>query len=91
MSNIVWSPTKGWHDGPALEVKPSLRRASTIAVGQMHRIAAAPPAPPINRNGRCLSCGAIETQLNRIAGYEDLSSIGESERYPVGYGCELCS
>lgn len=40
--------------------------------------------------GQCTMCGAIETKLNKVSGYRDLSSIGESDRYPVGYGCELC-
>lgn len=44
----------------------------------------------MSRNGQCLSCGAIETILNKVTGYKDFSGIGESERYPVGYGCELC-
>lgn len=40
--------------------------------------------------GQCTACGAIEVALNFVQGYLDLSSIGESSRYPQGYGCELC-
>ena len=43
------------------------------------------------RNGMCLRCGAIETTLNRVTGYRDYSDIGESDRYPTGYGCEVCA
>jgi hypothetical protein len=41
--------------------------------------------------GHCTHCGAVEVELVKVAGYRDLSSIGESDRYPVGYGCELCA
>lgn len=41
--------------------------------------------------GMCLSCGAVEVQLNRVTGTRDLSSMGEHAEYPVGYGCEVCS
>lgn len=41
--------------------------------------------------GMCTACGAIETALNKVTGYRDLSHMGESDRYPTGYGCELCS
>lgn len=41
--------------------------------------------------GMCLACGSIEVALANVTGTRDFSSIGESPRYPVGYGCELCS
>jgi hypothetical protein len=40
--------------------------------------------------GNCSRCGAIETSLNNVSGYRDLSGMGEHPWYPVGYGCELC-
>lgn len=41
--------------------------------------------------GMCTACGSVEVALNAVAGSRDLSSIGESPNYPVGYGCEVCS
>lgn len=41
--------------------------------------------------GMCLHCGSVEVALNRITGTRDLSDIGESDTYPTGCGCELCS
>lgn len=41
--------------------------------------------------GRCTACGAIEAALVSVTGYQDLSAIGESPRYPIGYGCEFCA
>ena len=42
--------------------------------------------------GMCTHCGAVEVELvNGVSGYRDLSQEGESERYPVGYGCEVCA
>lgn len=41
--------------------------------------------------GMCLACGAVEVALNRATGSRDLSDIGESDQYPTGYGCEVCS
>ena len=41
--------------------------------------------------GMCLACRSVEVKLDNLTGYRDLSSIGEHERYPVGYGCEACS
>ena len=41
--------------------------------------------------GMCTGCGSVEVALNRVTGYRDLSSMGESSRYPTGYGCEVCS
>jgi hypothetical protein len=41
--------------------------------------------------GQCTHCGAIEVVLAGVDGYRDLSAIGESDRYPHGYGCELCA
>lgn len=40
--------------------------------------------------GLCTHCGAVEVRLNRPSGTRDLSHIGESSEYPVGYGCEVC-
>lgn len=45
--------------------------------------------PPVY--GMCLSCRSVEVWLNNVAGYRDLSHIGEHPRYPVGHGCEVCS
>ena len=44
----------------------------------------------LNDVGLCTACGAIEVHLNKVTGTRDFSSIGESDRYPTGYGCELC-
>lgn len=41
--------------------------------------------------GLCTACGAVEVELNQQDGTRDLSHMGESDRYPVGYGCEVCS
>ena len=41
--------------------------------------------------GMCTACGAVEVELNRVTGTRDLSGMGESPRYPTGYGCEVCS
>jgi len=40
--------------------------------------------------GKCRACGAVETRLDHADGTTDLSAIGESDKYPTGYGCELC-
>lgn len=45
--------------------------------------------PPIS--GMCTACGAIETLLIEATGTRNFSAIGESDAYPAGYGCELCS
>lgn len=41
--------------------------------------------------GMCTHCGAVEVLLMQPYGFRDLSSIGESPDYPVGYGCEVCA
>ncbi len=41
--------------------------------------------------GMCTHCGAVEVELVHVDGWRDLSDIGESKDYPVGYGCEVCS
>jgi hypothetical protein len=41
--------------------------------------------------GLCLHCQSIEVALNKPTGTRDLSDIGESDAYPTGYGCEVCS
>lgn len=41
--------------------------------------------------GQCTACGSIEVELDSIKGYRDFSDIGESDCYPVGYGCEACA
>ena len=41
--------------------------------------------------GYCTACRSVEVNLAQVTGYRDMSSIGESDRYPTGYGCELCS
>jgi hypothetical protein len=46
--------------------------------------------PPTPTYGQCTHCGALEVALNSVTHYRDLSAIGESSRYPSGYGCELC-
>lgn len=38
--------------------------------------------------GKCTACGAVEVALNRPHG--TVAIEGESDHYPVGYGCELC-
>jgi hypothetical protein len=41
--------------------------------------------------GMCTACRSVEVALVEATGTRDLSSIGESSSYPVGYGCEVCS
>lgn len=41
--------------------------------------------------GMCTACGAVEVALNMVTGFRDLSAIGEHEKYPTGYGCEMCA
>jgi hypothetical protein len=41
--------------------------------------------------GMCTACGSVEVALDAVTGFRDLSHIGESSRYPTGYGCEVCS
>lgn len=41
--------------------------------------------------GMCTACGSVEVALASSGGTRDLSDIGESDVYPVGYGCELCA
>jgi hypothetical protein len=41
--------------------------------------------------GQCTHCGAVEVELAEVTGYRDFSPLGEPDRYPVGYGCELCA
>lgn len=66
------------------------------AMHQMARGETAPArrpgwTPPEQTYGKCGLCGCVEVALNKVAGFVDLSDIGESSRYPLGYGCELCS
>lgn len=41
--------------------------------------------------GMCLACRSVEVALNKVIGTRDFSDIGESDVYPVGYGCEVCA
>ena len=41
--------------------------------------------------GMCLACGSVEVELVKATGTRDLSWMGESPAYPIGYGCEVCS
>lgn len=41
--------------------------------------------------GMCLGCRSVEVALIEATGTRDLSGIGESAEYPVGYGCEVCA
>lgn len=41
--------------------------------------------------GMCLACRSIEVRLIEVIGARDFSNIGESDEYPVGDGCEVCS
>ena len=41
--------------------------------------------------GMCTGCGSVEVRLIRPHGTRDLSYMGESPKYPVGYGCEVCA
>lgn len=41
--------------------------------------------------GMCLACRSVEVALVEVVGERDLSWMGESSHYPIGYGCELCS
>lgn len=38
--------------------------------------------------GKCTACGSVEVVLNKPSGTTAIE--GECDRYPVGYGCELC-
>jgi len=40
--------------------------------------------------GKCTACGCVEVLLNEAHGFADLTAIGESGKYPIGYGCEVC-
>lgn len=40
--------------------------------------------------GKCRACGAVEVRLTAADGTINLNAIGESARYPTGYGCEAC-
>jgi hypothetical protein len=68
------------------------RRHATATAG-ITRVHAATHAPlRIRRTfGLCTGCGSVEVELDRVTGTRDLSSIGESATYPVGYGCAVCS
>lgn len=41
--------------------------------------------------GMCTACWSVEVALNNATGTRDLSDEGESDTYPIGYGCEVCS
>lgn len=41
--------------------------------------------------GYCTACHSVEVALNKATGTYDLSYMGESDAYPTGYGCEVCS
>lgn len=41
--------------------------------------------------GMCLACRSVEVEIYDVCGTRDMSWMGEHERYPVGYGCEVCS
>ena len=41
--------------------------------------------------GQCTNCGALEVELIKQTGTQDLSSIGEDPKYPYGPGCEVCA
>ena len=45
--------------------------------------------PPVY--GMCTHCGSVEVALGVVTGTRDLSYMGESSEYPIGYGCEVCS
>lgn len=61
------------------------------------RVASAPRPEPSHGHavvryvGFCTSCDSYEVALDTVTGTCDLSSMGESTEYPVGYGCELCA
>lgn len=38
--------------------------------------------------GMCTACRSVEVRLNRPHGTTKIE--GESDHYPVGYGCEVC-
>lgn len=41
--------------------------------------------------GFCTACASVEVALVEVTGTRNFSSIGESDRYPTGYGCEMCA
>jgi hypothetical protein len=67
---------------------------STTTPNPFARVSAAPKeakSRPVT-TGKCGQCGAIEIVVYPPIGHVNLSAIGESESYPIGYGgCELCS
>ena len=69
-------------------------RRHATAVAGIARVARAGrpagPRPGSHIRGMCTACGAVEVRLDRATGTRDLSGIGESSSYPVGYGCEVC-
>lgn len=46
---------------------------------------------PAKTYGLCTSCRSVEVELVQVIGTRDLSYMGENDRYPVGYGCEVCA
>lgn len=71
--------------------KPILVEVKTpIVTKTWHEPLLTATEPEVPQYGMCLCCGAIEVRLNVVVGHRDLSRIGESDRYPVGSGCELC-
>lgn len=76
-----------------LRQRPNAGIAACMArVANAPRVWPTDPKPPVTPTyGLCLGCGGREVRLNRVVGFKDYSGIGESNRYPVGDGCELCS
>lgn len=66
----------------------SRHREAVLTIERIHR---ALPPRITGTYGGCLLCGCVEVRLDNVTGHRDLSDMGESGCYPVGYGCEMCS
>lgn len=74
----------------AIEIDP-VTRVGHLEIDGEHYVANVPEKDAGPTYGLCSACNSIEVALLEVTGIRDFSDIGESARYPVGYGCELCS
>jgi hypothetical protein len=64
-----------------------IRQIQAAALAKM-RLTIVAPSETAAVYGKCCACGAVEVELNRPDGFTAIE--GESDRYPTGYGCEVC-
>lgn len=57
-------------------------------IARVHAASLTSPRPRVY--GMCLCCGSVEVELVTVTGTRDLSAMGESARYPTGFGCMAC-